>query len=165
MAENVPLIGEGCCGVGGASRDSSGFGAIEEGLISRGDITVTIPSLMQGSHFCFDSSRPEAPLCSVCEQQQPQGIRPQFTAPTQVPVPPGWSQLPSGALQPPPAQSSLGTMTANQGWKKAPLPGPMQQQLQAALSPSEHQGLFQGVNSSHEVAKVLEFQPQHQYFQ
>ncbi|XP_064331818.1 nuclear receptor coactivator 6 isoform X5 [Camelus dromedarius] len=67
-------------------------------------------------------------------QQQPQGIRPQFTAPTQVPVPPGWNQLPSGALQPPPAQGSLGTMTANQGWKKAPLPGPMQQQLQARPS-------------------------------
>ena len=37
------------------------------------------------------------------------------------------------------------------------------------LSPSppapnscQHQGLFQWVNSSHEVAKVLEFQPQHQ---
>ena len=34
-----------------------------------------------------------------------------------------------------------------------------------ASNPSEHQGLFQGVNSSHEVAKVLEFQPQHQSFQ
>jgi len=30
---------------------------------------------------------------------------------------------------------------------------------------SQHQGLFQWVNSSHEVAKVLEFQPQHQSFQ
>ena len=34
-----------------------------------------------------------------------------------------------------------------------------------ALSPSQHQGLFQWVNSSHQVAKVLEFQPQHQSFQ
>ena len=34
-----------------------------------------------------------------------------------------------------------------------------------ALNPSQHQGLFQWVNSSHEVAKVLEFQPQHQSFQ
>ena len=34
-----------------------------------------------------------------------------------------------------------------------------------APNPSQHQGLFQGVNSSHEVAKVLEFQPQHQSFQ
>ena len=33
------------------------------------------------------------------------------------------------------------------------------------LRPSQHQGLFQWVNSSHEVAKVLEFQPQHQSFQ
>ena len=35
----------------------------------------------------------------------------------------------------------------------------------SALNPSQHQGLFQWVNSSHEVAKVLEFQLQHQSFQ
>ena len=34
-----------------------------------------------------------------------------------------------------------------------------------APNPSQHQGLFQWVNSSNEVAKVLEFQPQHQSFQ
>ena len=34
-----------------------------------------------------------------------------------------------------------------------------------APNPSQHQGLFQWVNSSHEVAKVLEFWPQHQCFQ
>ena len=34
-----------------------------------------------------------------------------------------------------------------------------------ALNLSQHQGLFQSVSSSHEVAKVLEFQPQHQSFQ
>ena len=34
-----------------------------------------------------------------------------------------------------------------------------------ALNPSQHQGLFQWINSSHEVAKVLEFQFQHQSFQ
>ena len=34
-----------------------------------------------------------------------------------------------------------------------------------APSPSQHQGLFQWVNSSHQVAKVLEFQLQHQSFQ
>ena len=32
-------------------------------------------------------------------------------------------------------------------------------------NPSKHQGLFQWVNSSHEVAKVLEFQLRHQSFQ
>ena len=32
-------------------------------------------------------------------------------------------------------------------------------------NPSQHQGLFQWVNSLHEVAKVLEFQLQHQSFQ
>ena len=34
-----------------------------------------------------------------------------------------------------------------------------------AINPSQHQSLFQWVNSSHEVAKVLEFQLQHQSFQ
>ena len=34
-----------------------------------------------------------------------------------------------------------------------------------APTPSQHQGLFQWVNSSHEVAKVLEFQPQYPSFQ
>ena len=32
-------------------------------------------------------------------------------------------------------------------------------------NPSQHQGLFQCVSSSHEVAKVLEFQLQHHSFQ
>ena len=34
-----------------------------------------------------------------------------------------------------------------------------------ALNPSQHQGFFQWVSSSHQVAKVLEFQLQHQSFQ
>ena len=34
-----------------------------------------------------------------------------------------------------------------------------------APNPSQHQGLFQWVNTSHEVAKDLEFQLQHQSFQ
>ena len=34
-----------------------------------------------------------------------------------------------------------------------------------APNPSQHQGLFQWVNSSHEVAKVLAFQLQHKSFQ
>ena len=34
-----------------------------------------------------------------------------------------------------------------------------------APNPSQHQGLFQWVSSSHEVAKVLQFQLQHQSFQ
>ena len=38
------------------------------------------------------------------------------------------------------------------------LPSPL------ALSLSQHQGLFQGVGSSHQVAKVLELQLQYQYF-
>ena len=33
-----------------------------------------------------------------------------------------------------------------------------------APNPSQHQGLFKWVSSSHEVAKVWEFQPQHQSF-
>ena len=38
-----PLIGEGCCGVGGASRDSAGVVAMEEGLISRGGRNLRLP--------------------------------------------------------------------------------------------------------------------------
>ena len=34
-----------------------------------------------------------------------------------------------------------------------------------AFNLSQHQGLFQGVSSSHRVAKILEFQLQHQSFQ
>ena len=34
-----------------------------------------------------------------------------------------------------------------------------------AFSLSQHQGVFQGVSSLHQVAKVLEFQLQHQSFQ
>ena len=34
-----------------------------------------------------------------------------------------------------------------------------------APNPSQYQGLFQWVNSSHEVAKVFKYQPQHQSFQ
>ena len=34
-----------------------------------------------------------------------------------------------------------------------------------AFNPSEHQGLFQLINSLHEVVKVLEFQLQYQSFQ
>ena len=39
----VPLRGEECCGVGRASRDSAGFGAMEEGLISRGGRNLRLP--------------------------------------------------------------------------------------------------------------------------
>ena len=42
-----------------------------------------------------------------------------------------------------------------------PLPSPSP----PAFNLSQHQGLFQGVSSSHQVAKVLEFQLQHQPFQ
>ena len=42
---------------------------------------------------------------------------------------------------------------------------PLSSPFPPAPNPSQHQGLFQCVNSSHEVAKVLEFQLQHQSFQ
>ena len=42
---------------------------------------------------------------------------------------------------------------------------PRSSPLPPAPSPSQHQGLFQSVNSSHEVAKVLEFQLQHHSLQ
>ena len=42
---------------------------------------------------------------------------------------------------------------------------PLSSPSPTAPNPSQHQGLFQWVNSSHEVAKVLEFKLQHQSFQ
>jgi len=42
---------------------------------------------------------------------------------------------------------------------------PLSSPTPPAPNPSQHQSLFQWVNSSHEVAKVLEFQLQHQSFQ
>ena len=44
-------------------------------------------------------------------------------------------------------------------------PHPLSPPSPPAPNPSQHRGLFQWVNSSHEVAKVLEFQLQHQSFQ
>ena len=42
---------------------------------------------------------------------------------------------------------------------------PLSSPFPPAPNPSQHQGLFQQVNSSHEVPKVSEFQLQHQSFQ
>ena len=42
---------------------------------------------------------------------------------------------------------------------------PLSSSSPPAPNPSQHQGLFQCVNSSHEMAKLLEFQLQHQSFQ
>ena len=42
---------------------------------------------------------------------------------------------------------------------------PLSSPSPSALNLSQHQGLFKWVNSSHQVAKVLEFQLQHQCFQ
>ena len=42
---------------------------------------------------------------------------------------------------------------------------PLSSPFPPAPNPSQHQGLFQEVNSSHKVAKVLEFQLQHHSFQ
>ena len=42
---------------------------------------------------------------------------------------------------------------------------PLSSPFPPALNPSQPQGLFQWINSSHEMAKVLEFQLQHQSFQ
>ena len=44
-------------------------------------------------------------------------------------------------------------------------PHPLSSPSPPAPNLSQHQGLFQGVSSSHQVAKVLEFQLQHQSFQ
>ena len=75
---------------------------------------------------------------------QPHGLqhaRPLCPSPTPIP---NWCPLSGDAIQP----SYL-----------LPSPSP------PALNLSQHQGLFQWVSSSHQVAKVLEFHLQHQSFQ
>ena len=54
---------------------------------------------------------------------------------------------------------------AHQGGDAIQPAHPLSSPSPPAPNPSQHQGLFQLVNSLHEVAKVLEFQPQHQSFQ
>ena len=44
-------------------------------------------------------------------------------------------------------------------------PHPLSSPSPPAPNPSQHQGLFKWVSSSHQVAKILEFQLQHQSFQ
>ena len=44
-------------------------------------------------------------------------------------------------------------------------PHPLSSPSPPAPNPSQHHGLFKWINSSHQVAKVLEFQLQHQSFQ
>ena len=56
----VPLRGEGCCGVGRASRDSAGFGAMEEGLISRGGRRLDSLEAAQGLQETRVATREES---------------------------------------------------------------------------------------------------------
>ena len=64
-------------------------------------------------------------------------------------------------------QASL-SITSSQSWPKLmfiqPSP-PLSSPSPPALNLSQHQGLFQWVSSLYQVAKVLEFQLQHQSFQ
>ena len=55
------------------------------------------------------------------------------------------------------------TTTESTGWSDAIQPShPLSSPSPPALNLSQHQGLFQRVGSSHQVAKVLELQLQHQ---
>lgn len=97
----------------------------------------SVPVNRQISPANFQQMQPQQqlqPRPPQQHQQPQQGIRPSFTTPTQVPVPPGWNQVPSGTIQPPSSQGTMGTLAVNQGWKKTSLPGQMQQQLQARPS-------------------------------
>ena len=70
----VPLRGEGSGGVGGASRDSAGFGAMEEGLISGGgrnprlplcsDSDITVPAELGQESLATSFLRNGTPLAS-----------------------------------------------------------------------------------------------------
>ncbi|XP_048351897.1 nuclear receptor coactivator 6 isoform X2 [Sphaerodactylus townsendi] len=97
----------------------------------------SVPVNRQINPANFQQMQPQQqlqPRPSQPHQQPQQGIRPTFTTPGQIPVPPAWNQVPSGTAQPTPSQGTMGTLTVNQGWKKTPLPGQMQQQLQTRPS-------------------------------
>ena len=55
------------------------------------------------------------------------------------------------------SRSTLKLMSIESRWTIQP-PHPLSSSFPPAPNPSQHQSLFQWVNSSHEVAKVLEFQ-------
>lgn len=62
------------------------------------------------------------------------GARGPFNPSNQMPVPPGWNQLPSGVLQPPPVQGAMGP-----SWRKAPAQpqmGQRQPSLASVQTPS-----------------------------
>ncbi|XP_030066950.1 nuclear receptor coactivator 6 isoform X2 [Microcaecilia unicolor] len=103
-------------------------GSLTAQLHPKQSVSTTRPMNLAGFQQLQHQQPQLQPRLPQQHQQLPQGVRPSFATPAQVPVPPGWNQLSSGALQPPPAQGTMGTLTSNQGWKKTPLPGPMQQQ-------------------------------------
>ena len=68
----------------------------------------------------------------------------------------------------PPVHNQLPEFTQNQAHRVSDAIQPSHPRSSPsppAPNPSQHQSLFQGVNSSHEVAKVLELQLQHHSFQ
>ncbi|KAG2461318.1 NCOA6 protein, partial [Polypterus senegalus] len=88
---------------------------------AQANIRMNNPSVsMVGSGGCIVGGNAQMQARAPRPLLQSGGIRTPFTPPTQIPVPPGWNQLPSGALQPPPAQGPLATV-----WKKVPQPGQM----------------------------------------
>ena len=125
---------------------NTGVGSLSSSRGSSQPRDQTQVSCITGRFFTTWATR-EAPMehsvqfshSIVCDSLQPhelQHARPPCPSPTYV----HWV---SNAIQPSHPLSS-------------PSPAP---------TPSQHQGLFQWVNSSHQVAKVLEFQLQHQSFQ
>ena len=69
----MPLRGEGSCEVGGASRDSAGFVAMEEGLISRGGMSSAYAAAAKSLQLCptlcdpIDGSPPGSPVPGILQ--------------------------------------------------------------------------------------------------
>ena len=76
------LTDEGCCGVGGASQDYAGFGAMEEGLISREGRNLTPLHILNSSPAQINTRgsnpflqrRPHGHACPECGRS-PAGLR------------------------------------------------------------------------------------------
>ncbi|XP_065142660.1 nuclear receptor coactivator 6 isoform X5 [Paramisgurnus dabryanus] len=96
------------------------------------------------------------------QQQQVQlaqlsGSRGPFNPSNQMPVPPGWNQLPSGVLQPPPVQAAMVP-----GWRKAPpLPQMGQRQPLASVQTPNHPPPPYPYGSQ-QAGQVFNTMPQHQ---
>ena len=121
-------------------------------------VTLALPTLRNGKHSSLLESLPER----HCQQ----GLSVQFSSVAQscptLPDPMNHSTPGLPVHHQPPEFTQTHVHWVGDAIQPS---HPLSSSSPPAPNPSQHQGLFQPVNSSHEVAKVLEFQFQHQSVQ